>query len=65
MQLPIRYFLGDLDLVGLWGTKFLKVLGKFGRNLTTSIALTYHQIASVSPNISMVYRKLTSASAVS
>lgn len=46
----------ELDLIESWATDFLKVLGKFGRNLLETPTSIYQHIPPFCPNESMIYR---------
>ena len=54
---PLLHRLRELDLLELWATDFLKLLGKFGRNLTASPSSIYQQIPPFCPKNSMIYRQ--------
>jgi WD40 repeat protein len=52
---PLLHRLRDLDLLESWATDFLKILGKFGRNLSASPASIYEQIPPFCPKHSQIY----------
>ncbi|CAD6570233.1 MAG: hypothetical protein ASARMPREDX12_005007 [Alectoria sarmentosa] len=54
---PLLHPLQELDLVESWATDFLKLLGKFGRNLTANPTSIYQQIPPFCPKNSMIYRQ--------
>ena len=54
---PLLHPLQELDLVESWATDFLKLLGKFGSNLTESPTSIYQQIPPFCPKNSMIYRQ--------
>lgn len=53
---PMLHRLQELDLLEGWATDFLKLLGKFGRNLMDSPTSIYLQIPPFCPKNSMIYR---------
>ncbi|KAG9236956.1 hypothetical protein BJ875DRAFT_455082 [Amylocarpus encephaloides] len=54
---PLLHRLEDLELVDLWATDLIKLLGKFGPNLTTEPASIYKQIPPFCPADSMVHKQ--------
>ncbi|KAE8453869.1 hypothetical protein EG329_007645 [Mollisiaceae sp. DMI_Dod_QoI] len=54
---PLLHRLQELETLESWATDFLKILGRFGRNLTTSPTSLYQQIPPFCPKKSMVYRQ--------
>lgn len=52
---PLLHRLQELDLVESWATDFLKLLGKFGRNLTANPISLFQQIPPFCPKESMIY----------
>lgn len=54
---PMLHPLKELDLVESWAIDFLKILGKFGPNLTASPTSIYQQIPPFCPKNSMIYRQ--------
>ena len=49
--------LEDLKLVELWATDLIKILGKFGPNLTTDPSSIYKQIPPFCPRDSMIHKQ--------
>lgn len=54
---PLLHRLQELELLESWANDFLKILGKFGRNLTANPTSIYHQIPSFCPKNSSIYRQ--------
>ena len=54
---PLLHRVQELDLLELWATDFLKLLGKFGRNLTACPTSIYQQIPPFCPKNSMIYQQ--------
>ena len=53
---PLLHRLQELDLLESWATDFLKLLGKFGRNLTANPTSIYQQIPPFCPKDTMLYQ---------
>ncbi|KAL8833638.1 MAG: hypothetical protein Q9170_004159 [Blastenia crenularia] len=53
---PLLHRLQELDLVESWATDLLKLVGKFGQNLTTSPLSIYQEIPPFCPKGSMIYQ---------
>jgi WD40 repeat protein len=54
---PLPHRLEDLKLVELWATDLIKILGKFGPNLTTDPSSIYKQIPPFCPQDSMIHKQ--------
>lgn len=54
---PLLHRLQELELLESWATDFLKLLGKFGRNLTAAPSSIYQQIPPFCPEKSTIYRQ--------
>ncbi|MCJ1378262.1 hypothetical protein MMC17_001359 [Xylographa soralifera] len=54
---PLLHRLEELDLLESWATDFLKLLGKFGRNLVANPTSIYQHIPPFCPKNSMIYRQ--------
>jgi WD40 repeat protein len=54
---PLLHRLQDLELVELWATDLIKILGKFGPNLTIDPSSIYKQIPPFCPRDSMIHKQ--------
>jgi hypothetical protein len=54
---PLNHRLKELELVQLWATDLLKLVGKFGTHLTECPSSIYEQVPPFCPKNSMVYRQ--------
>jgi WD40 repeat protein len=54
---PMQHRLLDLELLEDWAVDLIKVVGKFGRNLTTEPGVIYNILPALSPTKSILNRK--------
>jgi WD40 repeat protein len=54
---PLLHRLQDLELVELWATDLIKIIGKFGPNLTKDPSSIYKEIPPFCPRDSMIHKQ--------